>query len=137
MKNELTTENTGNTERGRDPLTSIVIGSAIEVHRHLGPGLLESIYEDCLAHELAIQGVSFKVQVPIPVIYKGIKLTCGYKADFLVQNSLLVELKAVEHIVGIHEAQILTYMKLAKVRVGLLINFNSAPLSTGVRRFSL
>ena len=93
--------------------------------------------EQCLAHELTLQKVPFAMEMPIPVHYKGILLACGFRADFLVQNCVLVELKTVEHVLPIHEAQILTYMKLAKVKVGLLINFNSAPLTAGVRRFSL
>ena len=118
-------------------LTYYVIGAAIEVHRCLGPGLLESSYEKCLARELKLQNIGFKLQVPMPVAYKGIELDCGYKVDLIVEDSLVVELKAVERVLGIHEAQILTYMKLANIRLGLLINFNSAPLSSGVKRFSL
>lgn len=132
-----TTENTENTERKNDPLTYFVIGSAIEVHRNLGPGLLESTYEKCLAHELRLQGISFEIQVPMPIEYKGTQLDCGYRVDLFVENSLIVELKAVERVLGIHQAQILTYMKIAKIPVGLLINFNSAPLSAGIQRFSL
>jgi GxxExxY protein len=127
-----TTESTEVTEWSpgrRDPLTSKVIGCAIEVHRNLGPGLLESTYEQCLAHELRLASVPFRIQVSMPVDYKGIKLDCGYRIDLLVDEFLIVELKSIEHILGIHEAQILTYMKLAEAPVGLLTN--------GVRRFSL
>jgi GxxExxY protein len=117
--------------------TGTVIGAAIEVHRDVGPGLLESTYEQCLAHELKLRGVSFKVQVPIPVQFKGTKLDCGYRADFLIEDILLVELKSVEQIAKIHEAQLLTYMKHAKVEVGLLINFNVTVLKQGLKRYLL
>lgn len=121
-------------ERERDPLTQKVIGCAIEVHRYLGPGLLESTYEQCLAHELALCGVSFKVQVAMPVEYKDVKLDCGYRVDLLVEDCLVVELKSVEQILRIHEAQVITYMKLAEAPVGLLINFNVKLLKDGIRR---
>jgi len=120
-----------------EKLTGIVIGASIEVHREVGPGLLESTYEQCLAHELKLRGVLFKVQVPIPVQFKGSKLDCGYRADFLIEDILLVELKSVEQIVKIHEAQLLTYMKHAKVEVGLLINFNVTVLKQGLKRYLL
>jgi GxxExxY protein len=105
-----------------DNLSNRVLGYAIEVHRELGPGLLESTYEQCLAYELNQAGISFKVQQPIPVSYKGIKLDCGYRVDLLVDDQLIIELKSVEQLLKIHEAQLLTYMKLANVRIGLLIN---------------
>ena len=132
-----TTENTEFTEGERDPLTAKVIGCAIEVHRTLGPGLLESAYEQCLAHELRLAQVPFRIQVPMPVEYKGVTLDCGYRIDLLVHEFLVVELKAVEQVLGIHQAQLLTYMKLAEAPVGLLINFNVQLLKNGVRRFSL
>jgi GxxExxY protein len=94
-----------------DELSNKVIGCAIEVHRNLGPGLLESTYEQCLAHELKIEGMPFKLQYPLPVEYKGIKLDCGYRIDLLVDNSLIVELKSVDNVLPIHQAQLLTYMK--------------------------
>ena len=119
----------------KDPLTGKVIGCAIEVHRFLGPGLLESTYEQCLARELHLQGIEFKPQVPIPVEYKGISLDCGYRIDVLVEEELILELKVVEEIKGIHEAQILTYMKLANISKGLLLNFNVEMLRDGIRRF--
>ena len=121
-----------------DELSNRVIGCAIEVHRTLGPGLLESAYEQCLARELALAGISFEVQVPLPVEYKGVRLDCGYRVDLLVEKKLIVELKVVEKFLPIHIAQILTYMKLAQVSVGLLINFNVELLKEGgIKRFVL
>ena len=120
-----------------DELSNKVIGCAIEVHRELGPGLLESAYEQCLAYELNRAEVPFKLQVAIPVEYKQIKLDCGYRIDLLADDQLIVELKSVDQMLKIHEAQLLTYMKLAGVRVGLLINFNVDVLRKGVRRFVL
>jgi GxxExxY protein len=120
-----------------DQLSNRVIGCALEVHRALGPGLLESAYEQCLAHELSLSGISFKVQCPLPVKYKGIRLDCGYRIDLLVNDELIVELKSVDQIMGIHQAQLLTYMKLSDVKVGLLINFNVEILKTGIKRFVL
>ncbi|RIL08653.1 MAG: GxxExxY protein [Proteobacteria bacterium] len=114
-----------------------VIGCAIEVHRLLGPGLLESAYSQCLAQELYIAGISFRVEESMPLEYKQVKLDCGYRLDFIVQDSLIVELKAVERILPIHQAQILTYLKLAKTPLGLLINFNAAPLKKGIKRFRI
>jgi len=121
----------------RDPLTAAIIGCAIEVHRELGPGLLESAYERCLAHEMTMQGLSFRQQVPVPVAYKGIQLNCGYRIDLLVDESVILELKCVDALSGIHEAQLLTYMKLAGKPTGLLINFNERRLVDGIRRFRL
>ncbi len=118
-----------------DELSNRVIGCAIEVHRHLGPGLLESTCEQCLGRELSLAGIEFKLQWPVPVEYKGVRLDCGYRADVLVEDDLLVELKAVEHVLGIHHAQLLTYMKLAGIPVGLLINFNVPFLKDGLQRF--
>ena len=121
-----------------DDLSNRVIGCAIEVHRILGPGLLESSYEQCVAHELSRHGITFQVQHPQPVRYKGILLDCGYRIDILIENQLIVELKkSVEMIKGIHEAQLLTYMKLAGIKVGLLINFNNTRLKDGIKRFVL
>src|SRR5271155_1569914 len=107
-----------------DSLSNSVIGCAIEVHRELGPGLIESTYEACLAFELSRAGIRFVLQHPMPVAYKGVRLECGYRLDVLVEDQLILELKAVEEIMGIHEAQILTYLKLSKLKTGLLINFN-------------
>ena len=120
-----------------DDLSNRVIGCAIEVHRELGPGLLESAYEQCLAHELKRTGITFQLQHPQPLQYKDIRLDCGYRIDVLVENKLVLELKSVEEIKGIHEAQLLTYMKLAGVQIGLLINFNNMKLSDGIKRFVL
>ncbi len=120
-----------------DPLSNQVIGCALEVHRALGPGLLESAYERCLAHELSQSNIPYKLQCPLPVKYKGIELDCGYRIDLLVAEKLIIELKSVEEITGIHQAQILTYMKLSEVKIGLLINFNVTILKTGIKRFVL
>lgn len=120
-----------------DKLSNRVIGCALEVHRALGPGLLESAYEQCLAHELSLAGINFRLQVPVAVEYKGIKIDCGYRIDMLINDELIVELKSVERIVPIHQAQLLTYMKLAEVKVGLLINFNVEILKAGIKRFVL
>ncbi len=120
----------------RDPLTRKVIGCAIEVHRALGPGLLESTYQQCLAHELSLQGIPFKMECSIPVNYKEIQLDCGYRVDLLVEDKLILELKAVSKILEIHRAQLLTYMKLAKVETGLLINFNTGRLVDGIQHFN-
>ena len=120
-----------------DELSGRVIGCAIEVHRHLGPGLLESAYEQSLAQELKINDIAFELQVPQPVKYKGIRLDCGYRLDVLVERTLVIELKSVDEIKGIHEAQLLTYMKLAGLSTGLLINFNVRTLKNGIKRFVL
>lgn len=120
-----------------EELTEKIIGCAIEVHRALGPGLLESTYERCLAREMFLQGISVELQVPVPVEYKGSILDCGYRADMIVEKKVLIELKSVEQVSTVHEAQMLTYMKLAKVEVGLLINFNVNVLAQGIRRFVL
>ena len=121
----------------RDPLSQKVIGLAIEVHRGLGPGLLESAYEACLCYELKIKDISFRRQVPLPVVYKSIKLDCGYRMDIVVDNKLIVELKTVEKLLPVHEAQLLTYLKLSGLRTGLLMNFNTPVLKDGIRRLVL
>jgi GxxExxY protein len=120
-----------------DPLAGRIIRCALEVHRELGPGLLESTYQQCLAHEMALQGLSFKKEFPLPVAYKGIRLDCGYRIDFMVENEVVLELKSVSDIAPIHHAQILTYMKLASITTGLLINFNVKLLKQGIKRFKL
>jgi len=120
-----------------DELSNRVIGCALEVHRELGPGLLESTYEQCLAHELKLNGIRFKLQHPQPVEYKGLRLDCGYRVDLIIEDQLIIELKSVELIKGIHEAQLLTYMKLAGVKIGLLVNFNVTKLKCGIKRFVL
>jgi len=115
-------------------ITEKIIGAAMEVHRVIGPGLLESSYEACLCRELEIQGLRFARQVLLPVRYKDIDLDCGYRMDLVVEESVIVEIKAVEGILPIHEAQLLTYLRLTGQRVGLLINFNVPVLKQGVRR---
>jgi GxxExxY protein len=114
-----------------EELTEKIIGAAIEVHRALGPGLLESAYEECLCHEFNLRELAFKRQVPLPVEYKGVKLDCGYRVDILVQDEVILELKCVEHLLAVHDAQLLTYLKLTRKRVGLIINFNVATLVRG------
>jgi GxxExxY protein len=116
-------------------ITQKVIGCAIEVHRYLGPGLLESAYEECLAYELEKTGLNIKRQQPTPVVYKEIKLEYGYRIDILVENLVVVELKVVDEINPVHEAQILTYMKFSNKSIGLLINFNVTLLKNGIKRF--
>jgi len=121
----------------RDPLTEKVIGCAIEVHRALGPGLLESTYERCLARELELNGIAHQTQVAVPVEYKGVQLDCGYRLDLLVEEALIVELKAVDRLQPIHEAQLLTYMKLSGIDTALLMNFNVKRLVDGIKRYKL
>lgn len=120
-----------------DELSNRVIGCALEVHKNLGPGLLESTYEQSLAHELKLEGMPFKLQHPLPVQYKDIKLDCGYRVDLLIDNALIVELKSVDKILPIHQAQLLTYMKLSGIKIGLLINFNVLYLKDGIKRMVL
>ena len=120
-----------------ETLTGKVIGCAIEVHRALGPGLLESTYQQCLAHELNLNNIPFKLEHPIPVNYKGILLDCGYRVDVLVDESLILELKAVEKVHSVQKAQLLTYMKLSEIEIGLLINFNVQRVVDGITRFRL
>jgi len=118
-------------------MTEEIIGGAIEVHRALGPGLLESAYEECLCRELSLREIPFERQVALPVSYKGAKLDCGYRLDLLIGGVVVVEIKAVSKIDPIHDAQLLTYLKLGGWSVGLLLNFNSAVLKDGIRRFAL
>ena len=120
-----------------DELSHRVIGCAIEVHRFLGPGLLESTYEQCLSYELSRRGIDFRCQQPLPIDYKEVRLDCGYRVDLLIENRLVVELKSVEELKRIHAAQLLTYMKLSNMPVGLLINFNSTRLKEGIQRYVL
>jgi GxxExxY protein len=117
-----------------EDLTEKIIGAAIEVHKALGPGLMESTYEECLCHELALRGLKFKRQLPVPVVYKGVKLDCGYKLDLLVEEIVILELKCVERISSVHEAQLLTYLKLVNKPVGFVINFNVPILRHGLLR---
>ncbi|MDG1275899.1 MAG: GxxExxY protein [Algoriphagus sp.] len=114
--------------------TSKIIGAAIEVHKQLGPGLLESAYEFCLAHELRTQNLKVETQVILPVVFKGIKLEAGYRLDLLVEDRIIVEIKAVEELANIHLAQTLTYLRLGGFRLGLLINFNVPKLVDGLKR---
>jgi GxxExxY protein len=116
-------------------LTHKIIGCAIEVHKILGPGLLESAYEECMGYELTSNGLYFERQVPVPVVYKEIKLNVGYRLDILVENEIICELKAIEALTPVHEAQILTHLKFAKKRIGLLMNFNTLKLTDQLRRF--
>ena len=120
-----------------EDLTQRIIGAAIAVHRQLGPGLLESVYEECLAYELTTQLIPFERQKAIPVTYGDVLIECGFRADLLVDRLVLLELKAVESIAPIHKAQVLTYMKLAGCKIGLLINFNVVLLKDGIKRFVL
>ena len=115
-------------------ITHEIIGGAIDVHRALGPGLLESAYEACLAFELTERGLEVAQQAPLPVVYKDVRLDCGYRLDLLVEDAVVVELKAVSKILPIHEAQLLSYLKLSGCKVGLLINFNVKVLKNGIRR---
>jgi len=123
--------------RENDALTEKIIGLAIEVHRQLGPGLLESAYEECLCFELEQEGLAFQRQQPLPIVYKSVRLDCGYRLDVVVQNQVILELKTVERLMPIHEAQMLTYMKLSGIRTGLLLNFHSVVLRDGLRRLML
>jgi GxxExxY protein len=120
--------------RSFDELSEKVIGACIEIHRHLGPGLLESAYEECLCHELSLAGVKFERQKTLPVSYKSVKLDCGYRLDVVLEGSLIVELKTVDQLLPIHEAQLLTYLKLSGISLGLLINFNVPTLKQGLKR---
>ena len=114
-----------------------VIGLAIDVHRQLGPGLLESAYEECLCFELAQNGVPHYRQVPLPVVYKEVRLDCGYRMDIVVDSQVIVEVKAVERLLPIHTAQMLTYLRLSRYKIGLLMNFNTLQLKAGLRRLVL
>ncbi len=117
-----------------ESLTEEIIGAAIEVHRHLGPGLLESAYEECLCHELSLRGFSFERQKPLPLQYKGIKLDCGYRVDLLVEGKVVLELKCADSITPVHEAQLLTYLRLSGAKVGLILNFHVAAMRDGIKR---
>ncbi len=115
-------------------LSSMIIGSAIEVHKILGPGLLESTYEKCMCHELTLRGLSFESQKPLSVNYKGKELNCGYRLDVIVENAIILELKSCEKIEPIHKAQLLTYLKLSGINLGLLLNFNTPVMKDGIVR---
>jgi GxxExxY protein len=116
-------------------ITHEIIGAAMEVHKRLGPGLLESAYEECLSHELRLRNLKVEQQIGIPVVYKEVKLECGYRLDLLVEGRVVVELKSIVGLAPIHEAIILTYLRLSGHKIGLLINFNVTALKDGVRRF--
>jgi len=118
----------------QDELTSKIIGAAIEVHRELGPGLLESTYETCLMYELRERGLFAERQKELPVNYKGVNIDCGYRLDIIVENSVILELKSVDELTGVHSAQLLNYMKLSGIQKGLLINFNEKVLHHGIKR---
>ena len=115
-------------------LSSKIIGAAIEVHKKLGPGLLESVYEECISHELSLRGIAFERQKPLPVVYKGKKLDCGYRLDIVVEKAIIVEMKSCEKIEPIHRAQLLTYLKLSGLNLGLLLNFNTPVMRDGIVR---
>jgi GxxExxY protein len=118
-------------------LTHGIIGAAIEVHKLLGPGLLESTYEECLCHELSMRTIPFERQKPVPVVYKGVKLDCGYRLDLLVADRVVLELKCIDALAPIHDSIMLTYMKLSGHKIGLLINFNVLVLKDGIKRLVL
>ncbi|MBI5788928.1 MAG: GxxExxY protein [Candidatus Schekmanbacteria bacterium] len=120
-----------------DDLSNRIIGLAIEVHRELGPGLLENSYKQCLAYELSHANIAFKMEVELPVIYKNFRIACGYRIDLLIENKLVIELKSIEKILPVHEAQLLTYMKMANIKIGLIMNFNEKILKKGIKRFVL
>ncbi len=133
----LTLETRAEKSMNLNALSSHVIGSAIEVHRAIGPGLLESAYEECLCHELNLRRINYERQYPLPVEYKGVQLDCGYRLDLLVENAVVVELKAHPKLLPVHQAQLLTYMRLGNWPRGLLINFHVAVLKDGIRRLEL
>ncbi len=134
----MTTEDTESTEEGlHRELTEVVIGAAIAVHRELGPGLLESVYEKCLAFELADRGLSVAMQKEIPVRYKNLTFDCSFRADLIVENKVLLELKSIDQLMPIHTSQVITYLKLTGLKTALLINFNVPTLKTGLKRISL
>jgi len=120
-----------------EQLTSRIIGAAIEVHRELGPGLLESAYEECLCHELHSLGIQFKRQVSLPVKYKTVQLDCGYRADVIIEDRIVAELKSIDQITDLHKAQLLTYLRKSGIKVGLLLNFNVEVLKNGLVRLVL
>lgn len=137
FSNVTTTENTEITEREVDSLTHEIIGAAIEVHRSLGPGLLESAYEACLIYELRLRHLKIEHQKPLPIFYKNVMLDCGYRLDLVIENQVIIEIKSIHSIAPIHEAQLLSYLKLSDYKKGLLINFNVRILKDGIRRMKL
>ncbi len=131
------TNRRGTEARRENQITESIIGAAIEVHKALGPGLIESAYEECLCRELSLRHLSFRRQVDLPVQYKGVRLDCGYRMDLVVEDSVIVELKTVDKLLPVHEAQLLTYLKLYGRSVGLLFNFNVPVLKEGIKRMVL
>ena len=121
-------------ELKEEKLTEAILGAAIEVHRVLGPGLMESAYEECLCHELSLRNIAFKRQVSLPIKYKNVKLDCGYRLDIVCEDKVILELKAIEKLLPIHEAQLITYLKVSNQPIGLLINFNVPVLKDGIVR---
>ena len=115
-------------------ITETIIGAAVNVQRALGPGLLESAYEACMVYELAQAGLKVEQQKPLPIVYRGVKLECGYRMDLMIDNEIIVEIKSIEKLLPIHQAQLLSYLKLSNCRVGLLINFNIKVLKNGIQR---
>ena len=124
-------------EKDENSLSNIIIGCAIEVHRHLGPGLLESAYQECLYHELLLAGLSVQKEKPMPIIYKDVKLNHGYRIDLLVNNKVVIEIKTVEVFTDVHTAQVLTYLKLGNYKLGLLLNFYVTSQKSGIKRIIL
>ncbi len=124
-------------EPERDPLTGEIIGAAIEVHRELGPGILESAYQECLCFELALRGLSLRRQAAMPVVYKGRRLDLGFRPDLIVEEKVIVELKCVEKLLPVHDAQLLTYLRLSGIKVGLLIKYQAQPLKRAIKRLVL
>jgi GxxExxY protein len=122
--------------QSHNEITEQIIGACIEIHRQLGPGLLESVYEECLCHELSVRGIRFERQKPLPIRYKTVLLDCGHRLDLVVEGMIIVELKTVEQLLPIHEAQLLTYLKLSSLTLGLLINFNVPVLKNGIKRIA-
>lgn len=121
-------------EEGLNKVTETIIGAAITVHRALGPGLLESAYEACMVYDLMQEGLKVERQKPLPIVYRGVKLECGYRLDLMVENEVIVEIKSIEKLLPVHKAQIMSYLKLSDCKVGLLINFNIEVLRNGIQR---
>jgi GxxExxY protein len=134
LSKEINLQSNANTAIGINQIPEKIIGCAIEVHKYLGPGLLESTYEECLAYELSKSNIPFERQKPLPVIYKETKLDCGYRIDIFADQKVIVEIKAIDALLPIHEAQLLTYLKLSGCKVGLIINFNVKLLKQGLKR---
>ena len=120
-----------------DKLAKEVVDAAFQVHKNLGPGLLENAYETCLLYEITQKGLRVERQVEVPLVYKGVQMNAGFRLDLLVENKIIVEIKAIEHLLPVHRAQVLTYLKLAKLKLGFLINFNEETLKQGLERIGL